>query len=344
MKKFAVLLIIILSACSDDNRATNYYEKGKKAYSLQKYQEALSNFDKALEIKPNFTEVYSDRGRTKYDLEDFQGALADFNKAIEAKPSASSYHNRGLAKYSLGNLKEAMEDFNQAIQMDPNFAEPYLPRGSIKYDLKNLKEAITDFDKAIQINPNYVLPYYNRGIAKSDLKNYQEAIKDFYKALEIKPDFIEVYPELAKAKYGLRDFKGAIESDKEYAQRLGYKNGIWGLSASNNKINKAAYDAGLSSAIYSINRGAINIEESKKYLIKRGYTNFKFDNIIDNYAFYSYIDDNYETYRFALIAEKNGQYLQNSSLKGKYFALTDVKRFTTVMGQNVDTLVFTKIE
>lgn len=46
-------------------------------------QAALADFNKAINLDPNFARAYSHRGRLKYDLGDKQGALVDLKKAAE---------------------------------------------------------------------------------------------------------------------------------------------------------------------------------------------------------------------------------------------------------------------
>jgi len=53
-----------------------------------------------------------------------QEALADFNHAIELYPSdAQAHNNRGLAKDKLGDRKGAMADFRRALELQPGMKE-----------------------------------------------------------------------------------------------------------------------------------------------------------------------------------------------------------------------------
>ena len=49
-----------------------------------------------------------------------QGALDDYNKAIEINPQyAKAFNNRGIAKHDLGDKQGALEDYNKAIELNP---------------------------------------------------------------------------------------------------------------------------------------------------------------------------------------------------------------------------------
>jgi len=53
-------------------------------------------------------------------MDRYNDALADFNRAIELDPTiAFSWFNRGLAKVFLGNEAEAEPDFVQSLKLKP---------------------------------------------------------------------------------------------------------------------------------------------------------------------------------------------------------------------------------
>ena len=55
--------------------------------------------------------AYNNRGIAKDELKQHKEAIADFDKAIELKPEdAQAYYNRGLAYRELGKKKEADAD------------------------------------------------------------------------------------------------------------------------------------------------------------------------------------------------------------------------------------------
>ena len=65
------------------------------------------------------------RGLAKTFLKEYEGAIKDYDKAIELDPNfAPAYHNRGIAKYELKQYSEAIADYDKAIELDPNYAQP----------------------------------------------------------------------------------------------------------------------------------------------------------------------------------------------------------------------------
>ncbi|MEK6809775.1 MAG: tetratricopeptide repeat protein [Nanoarchaeota archaeon] len=110
------------------------------------------------------------RGSTKKNLEDFQGAISDYNKALQIDPNyAIAYNNRGVAKMHLGDFKGAISDYNKALQIDPGSPAIYNNRGIAKENLGDLIGAISDYNKALQIDPKYTTAHNNLSMATQRL-------------------------------------------------------------------------------------------------------------------------------------------------------------------------------
>jgi len=97
---------------------------------LKQYEKAIADYNKVIELAPNYANAYNYRGLAYYLLEQYEKAIADYNKAIELAPNyAYAYNNRGIAYYALEQYERAIEDYNKAIDLDPNFTIAYDNRG-----------------------------------------------------------------------------------------------------------------------------------------------------------------------------------------------------------------------
>ena len=125
-------------------------------------------------------ELFNLRGIVYSSLKQYEKAIENYNKAIELKPDyALAYNARGIAYAGLKDFEKAIEDLNKTIQLEPDGAHAYNNRGNVYGRLKEYQKAIEDCTKAIQINPGHTNAYYNRGMAYAGLKKYQKAIEDF---------------------------------------------------------------------------------------------------------------------------------------------------------------------
>jgi hypothetical protein len=101
--------------------ATNHLSQGVTLYEAGKYEEAVAEYTKAIELDPKLATAYYGRGLAYFKMKQYDSALADFNKALELDPrSSAAWVGRGIALEGLGKYKEALEAYNKALELDPN--------------------------------------------------------------------------------------------------------------------------------------------------------------------------------------------------------------------------------
>ena len=129
-------------------------------------------------------------GVALFNEEKYDEAFTEFNKAIEMAPDyAEAYFNRGKIYKDKYQYNEAISDFSKAIELKPDFFDPYLERGIIYNSMvedaqdENLELAISDFIKAISLKPEDEYPYYFRGLAYEMKGKITEALADIQTCL-----------------------------------------------------------------------------------------------------------------------------------------------------------------
>ena len=188
------------------------------------YSEAIEEYDRAIELKPNLAVLYSNRSSIKMELKDYNGAITDYDRAIELKQNyAFAYRRRASAKVEIEDYMAALTDFDQVVKLKPESANAYYNLGCTKANLKDFNGAIADFNQAIELQPNYVFAYFNRGCAKNDLNDYLGAIDDFDWAIELEPEDADYYLFRGYAKEKLKEYDGSV-FDYDQAIRLGPEN------------------------------------------------------------------------------------------------------------------------
>ena len=88
----------------------------------------------------------------KYDL-----AVADYNKAIELSPGGAKYYNgRAWALFKAGKAQDALRDGEKALSLNPDDPDALDTRGHILEALGRREEAVGDFKRALSKNRNMV--------------------------------------------------------------------------------------------------------------------------------------------------------------------------------------------
>jgi superkiller protein 3 len=79
----------------------------------------------------------------------FDQALSEYQKAIEIKPDyAKGYYNIGSVYRQKKKLEEAIASFQKALEINPKYAEAHYALAVIYYEKQEFKLAIEHFDQA----------------------------------------------------------------------------------------------------------------------------------------------------------------------------------------------------
>jgi tetratricopeptide (TPR) repeat protein len=113
-----VLPILLFSLISCTKDAAFYVSRGNHHVEEGQYDEAISNYNKALEINPRYASAYYNRGIAYGEKGQYNEEISDYNKALEINPkSADAYCNRGIAYGKKGEYDKAISDFTKAMEI-----------------------------------------------------------------------------------------------------------------------------------------------------------------------------------------------------------------------------------
>src|SRR6185295_1772278 len=153
------LTLICSSAIAQRTQsAKEHFQRGLTAYQQGKFDEAMGELDKAIQMQDQYSNAHILRGNLRMLKQDFAGALSDYNKVIEVAPRDPGievvFNNRGVVRSFLGDFEGAQSDANVAISINANYASPYNLRGNLRTESGDLKGAEADFSKSIALDPN----------------------------------------------------------------------------------------------------------------------------------------------------------------------------------------------
>jgi len=124
------------------DRAKIYYKRGKAYFEIQKIEEAISDYSRAIETQNTLI---------------VSGELTDENNLV------TFYFFRGKAYFEIQNIEDSISDYNRAIEIqkklmvkgkltdENNLARSYVFRGEAYVEKQSIEEAISDYNRAIEI-------------------------------------------------------------------------------------------------------------------------------------------------------------------------------------------------
>ncbi len=173
------------------SRGMTYHDLGVKSkiQNTKYYSEALSDYNKAIELNPDYSACYNSRGSTKYQMKNYYAAIDDYSKAIELKSPEIwySYANRGSSYLELEKYEEARKDYENAIESKNDYDYAYFSFGVLETKLTRYKEALSCFNNAIELAANKMesAEYHAwRSVIYAYLNNELEALNDLELSLD----------------------------------------------------------------------------------------------------------------------------------------------------------------
>lgn len=143
---------------SPNPRAIDYIARGVVYSMLRNYESAQSDFDKALQLMPDYTVALMGKG--------FAAAML-LQSDKDASPLA------------------VIKIYEKALTRNPMLVYAWFNKGNLYYEYEDYRLAEESFSKAIEINEELGVAYYNRGLARMQLGKRNEAFSDFSKAGEL---------------------------------------------------------------------------------------------------------------------------------------------------------------
>lgn len=181
--RFAATVCILVSAwaLSHAQKTTDQSPLDRVITELQagRTEQAFAALDEVIKQNPNLPDAYLLRGSLKMQADPAQ-ALSDFNKVIELKPdSGVAYNQRAIIRLVKNDVVGALKDLDGAITNNYKDDSIYYLRGQLRGQTGDLNGARADLDESIKLNPNNARTYVTRGQLLLALKESDRALADF---------------------------------------------------------------------------------------------------------------------------------------------------------------------
>jgi tetratricopeptide (TPR) repeat protein len=232
----------MLEQSTDESEKGNiYYQLGSIKIDQGEYEEAITFYEKSLEISrktlpsnhPDLAHSYTNIGAAYDNMGDYPKALSYYEKALEIKQKslppnhpdlAHSYDNIGAAYDNMGDYPKALSYYEKALEIKqkslppnhPDLTHSYNNIGAAYDNMGDYPKALSSYEKALEIrkqslpsnHPDLAASYSNIGTAYDNLKDYSKARSFFERAVNIGQQSLPLnHPRLRSLKNNLENVK-----------------------------------------------------------------------------------------------------------------------------------------
>lgn len=215
--------------------ANAFVNRGAAFIKLQRYQNAVDDYTRALELKPGSAQALTGRAVAYMRLGKLDLAISDNTTVVAANPkNKMALNNRGTAYLLRGYLFEAIEDFDRVISLeargdyegdisdfgqtksvDPNFGIAHFNRANAYMRWGQIEIATSALNEFIWQHPENHNGWFLRCRCRAELSPFGDILADCRRALRLSPESAEVRAFMGFVHERDGRYKAAVEEYRE---------------------------------------------------------------------------------------------------------------------------------
>ena len=219
-----------------------HYNSGITHLNNERYSEAITAFQNAITLDPDFVAAHHNLGLAYLKMETYSRAVSSLEKTIALDPNhKAAYHALALAYLGQQELGKARDAAREALKIDATYqpARSLLEAVDPSYTPPPDPSA-TEVQDTTPPEPEHPVDpqpdaksrqemHHELGIAYVDAKMFTEAIAEFQKAIDLDPDFAEAHVGLGTVYFEMEQLDDAesavtealqIDTDSDAARQL----------------------------------------------------------------------------------------------------------------------------
>ncbi|KAJ2052186.1 Hsp90 cochaperone [Coemansia sp. S16] len=236
-------------AATKKAQAAEAKEKGNAAYKARQFDEALVQYDNAIEFDSTDITLWNNKAAVYFEMGKYDECIETAQQAIEVgreyradyKHIAKAMGRIGTAYSKKDNLDKAIEFYNRSLTehraadvltklrtleklrkqreedeyLDDEKGNAARERGNELFKAAKYAEAQAEYSEAIKRSPKDPRNYANRAACLTKLIALPDAIKDCDKCVSLDPTYVKAYTRKANALFLMREYAEALDAVEE---------------------------------------------------------------------------------------------------------------------------------
>jgi putative GTP pyrophosphokinase len=145
-----------------------------KAHNENRFADAIAVYSRILELQPDeliCSLIYKHRGMANFAQSNYEDAIQDFNKALELDPKSYRVaYYRGVVRSVLKQFSEAIDDYTMSLEINPYQAFCLFRRGQSYFHIGDYPQSLSDCEAALAMEPGNDAIQKFRILVQSKLK------------------------------------------------------------------------------------------------------------------------------------------------------------------------------
>ena len=203
----------------------SFYSKAEEHHKGRRYRDALYNYDRALDIKPNNDVVWLRKANVFLAMGRYEDALVACKRASELRPGESTaWYLMGLAYNQLGDFEKELKAYDTALKIQPRMEAALLNKGATLFQLHRFEWALRVYEDMCNFFPKDAMAFNNKGIVLKAMARPKEALEAFDKASFLNREYIDpvvnralTLVAMGRIAEAIEAWKAALQIDRERA-------------------------------------------------------------------------------------------------------------------------------
>jgi tetratricopeptide (TPR) repeat protein len=176
------------------DNAGSWHNKSAALHELGRYEESISCSDRALELDRSHYMLWYGKANSLIKLSRFEEALECYRRSVDLRPSyARAWGAMASCLDGLGRRDEALECYDRSLSLDDSNVAVLSNRSALLGRMGRHEDAMKGYEEAINLDPKASIAWHNRGKLLKDLGRLDDSMASYDRAVEIDPHYADAW-------------------------------------------------------------------------------------------------------------------------------------------------------